>query len=66
MALFLKYLKQKRWLFAVGAAFALVFSVSFFLYRLPVEAVMYPTLLCTVIGLVILIFDFQRVKGQHK
>lgn len=66
MDLFLKYLKQKLWLFVVGGTFSLIFTVSFFLYHLPVEAVIYPTLLCAFIGLFILIFDFQRVKGQHK
>ena len=66
MDLFLKYLKQKLWLFVVGGTFSLIFSVSFFLYHLPVEAVIYPTLLCAFIGLLVLIFDFLRVKGRHK
>ena len=66
MDLFLKYLKQKLWLFVVGGTFSLIFSVSFFLYHLPVEAVIYPTLLCAFIGLLVLIFDFLRVKDRHK
>lgn len=66
MALFLKYLKQKLWLFVVGGIFSLIFTVSFFLYHLPVEAVIYPTLLCAFIGLFVLIFDFLRVKDRHK
>ena len=64
MDLFLKYLKQKLWLF--GGTFSLIFTVSFFLYHLPVEAVIYPTLLCAFIGLFVLIFDFLRVKDRHK
>lgn len=66
MDLFLKYLKQKLWLFVVGGTFSLIFTVSFFLYHLPVEAVIYPTLLCVFIGLFVLIFDFLRVKDRHK
>lgn len=66
MDLFLKYLKQKLWLFVVGGTFSLIFTVSFFLYHLPVEAVIYPTLLCAFIGLFVLIFDFLRVKDRHK
>lgn len=66
MDLFLKYLKQKLWLFVVGGIFSLIFTVSFFLYHLPVEAVIYPTLLCAFIGLFVLIFDFLRVKDRHK
>ena len=41
-------------------------TVSFFLYHLPIEAVIYPTLLCAFIGLFVLIFDFLRVKDRHK
>ena len=66
MNLFLKYLKQKLWLFVVGGTFSLIFTISFFLYHLPVEAVIYPTLLCAFIGLFVLIFDFLRVKDRHK
>ena len=66
MDLFLKYLKQKLWLFVVGGTFSLIFTISFFLYHLPVEAVIYPTLLCAFIGLFVLIFDFLRVKDRHK
>lgn len=66
MDLFLKYLKQKLWLFVVGGTFSLIFTVSFFLYHLPIEAVIYPTLLCAFIGLFVLIFDFLRVKDRHK
>ena len=66
MALFLKYLKQKRWIFIIGAAFALIFCACFFLYRLPVDAVLYPALLCAFIGILILIFDFLRVKQTHR
>ena len=50
----------------VGGTFSLIFTVSFFLYHLPVEAVIYPTLLCAFIGLFVLIFDFLRVKDRHK
>ena len=66
MQLFFKYLKHRRrslWTFFV---FALIFAVSFFLYRLPLEAVAYPALLCGVIGLVLLVFDFLRVKRKHE
>lgn len=46
--------------------FALIFAVSFFLYCLPVEAVIYPALLCAVIGLFLLVFDYLRVKRKHE
>ena len=66
MRLFFKYLKQKRRSVIACGVFALIFAVSFFLYRLPVEAVIYPALLCAVIGLFLLVFDYLRVKRKHE
>ena len=66
MELFLKYLKQKLGLFVVGMTFSLIFTVSFFLYHLPVEAVIYPTILCIFIGILVLIFDFMLKNAHHK
>ena len=66
MRLFFKYLKQKRRSVIACGVFALIFAVSFFLYRLPVEAVIYPVFLCAVIGLFLLGFDYLRVKRKHE
>lgn len=66
MNLFFKYLKQRRRISAVFAAFCVIFAVSFWLYHLPMDAVMYPVLLCSVIGIIICIFDYSRVKRKHK
>ena len=66
MKLFLRYLRQRRRLFIVGAVFCFIFAVSFLLYHLPIGAVIYPTLLCAVIGAVIMLFDFLRVKREHE
>lgn len=40
--------------------------ISFALYHLPVKAVAYPTLLCAVVGIILLASDFQRVKRKHE
>ena len=66
MRLFFKYLKQKRRMLWTGFAFALIFAVSFYLYRLPVEAAAYPALLCAVLGAVLLLLDFLRVRRKHQ
>lgn len=66
MKLFLQYLKQRRRLFIVGAVFCVLFAVSFLLYHLPIGAVIYPTLLCAAIGILIMVFDFLRVKREHE
>ena len=66
MKLFLRYLRQRLRLFIVGAVFCFVFAVSFLLYHLPIAAVLYPTLLCTALGILIMVFDFLRVKREHE
>lgn len=66
MELFLKYLKQKIWLFILDITFIIIFTISFFLYHLPVEAVIYPAILCAFIGFLALIFDFMLTNTRHK
>ena len=66
MRLFFKYLRQRRRRVILCGVFSLIFAVSFFLYRLPVEAVLYPALLCAALGLFLLILDFRKVKRKHK
>ena len=66
MKLFLQYLGQRRRIFIVDAAFCIIFAVSFLLYHLPIGAVIYPTLLCAALGILIMVFDFLRVKREHE
>ena len=66
MKLFLQYFKQRRRIFIVGIVFCVIFAVSFLLYHLPIAAVLYPTLLCTALGILIMVFDFLRVKREHE
>lgn len=65
MKLFFKYVKHRRGVFIIEGAFCLVFGCSFKLYHLPTEAVLYPTVLCFAIGIVVMIFDFIRIKRRH-
>lgn len=65
MKLFLQYLKQRWRGLVAGGFFIIIFSVTFVLYHLPIEAVLYPTALSVGIGLVLLILDFRRVKHRH-
>lgn len=62
----LQYLKQRSRIILVGAVFCLIFAGSFLLYHLPIGAVLYPTILCAAIGILIMIFDFLRVKREHE
>lgn len=66
MKLLLQYLKQRRRIFLVSILFCAIFAVSFLLYHLPIGAVIYPALLCTVAGIIIMVFDFTRVKREHE
>ena len=65
MPLFFRYLKQKRNLFLLLFLFVLIFSVVFYLYRFPLEAIAYPTMLCALVGLLFLAVDFFRFRSIH-
>ena len=66
MKLFLQYLKQRRRVYIVSAVFCIIFALSFLLYHLPIGAVIYPALLCAALGILIIVFDFLRVKREHE
>ena len=66
MKLFWQYLRQRRRIFIVGTVFCIIFAVSFLLYHMPIGAVIYPTLLCAALGILIMVFDFLRVKREHE
>ena len=46
MKLFLKYLRQHRLGLAAYFVFSAIFAFSFYLYALPLAAVLYPAALC--------------------
>ena len=60
------YLKQCRqgilFLLLAGA----IFFASFWLYHLPLRAVLYPTMLCLLLGAAFLVAGFLRVRKKHK
>lgn len=66
MKLFFSYLRQHRKGICAFALFTAVFSVTFYLYRLPLEAVCYPALLCLLFGTVFLVLDFSQVCRRHR
>lgn len=66
MNLFIQYLKQRRRLYAVGILFCIIFSVSFLLYHLPLEAVAYPSILCVIVAFILMVADFKRIEKKHK
>lgn len=63
--LFIHYIKQRKRGILAGVGFCLIFIVSFFLYHLPIKAVLYPSALCILFGFILMILDFQRVKRKY-
>ncbi|BAK81505.1 sensor histidine kinase [Candidatus Arthromitus sp. SFB-rat-Yit] len=65
MKLFLLYIKQHRKGILVWTLFCLFFIVSFILYRLPLKAVIYPSLICLIFGVVFICIGFLNKMRKH-
>lgn len=66
MKLFASYLRQRRGLLGLLAAFAVICAVVFALYGLPVQAVLYAGGLCLGLGLPALWLDFRKTARVHR
>lgn len=66
MALFFAYLKERLRVLSAFVLFFLIFLVTFALYRLPLPAVVYPTGLCLLLGLALLVWDYRKVLQKHR
>lgn len=66
MDLFGTYIRQRRKGIFLFVLFCAVFFLTFALYHLPIEAVLYPALLCMILGFVFLVVDFSQVKRKHR
>lgn len=65
MRFFLKYLKDRRFVIIAYIVFCCVFAVTFYLYHLPLLAVVYPSIICFLIGVVFIALDFRRAQKKH-
>lgn len=65
MKLFIKYLIEKRRLMLCGALFFSVFAICFLLYGLPLDAVLYPSIVCVFFLLLFTALDFLKVGREH-
>ncbi len=66
MKLFFDYLRSKTITLSAALIFFAVFTAFALLYRLPLPAFLYPVVLCAVLGVIILICDYLRVRETHK
>lgn len=66
MSFFKGYLKERWKRLLMLLLFACIFAFSFWVYRLPVRAVMYPCALCLLFGAVFVVYDMTKAYRRHK
>lgn len=66
MKIFGAYIKQKSKILLTILLFCIIFAIVFYLYKLPVEAVIYPSLLCILFGTILIVLDFAKIKRRYK
>ena len=66
MRLFSAYIKDRKIVIIAFLLFSAIFALSFFLYRLPLEAVLYPTVLNSILMIVMAAMDFGKVKKKQR
>lgn len=64
--IFQKWLRSRRTVVSVFFMFACLLAASFYLYRLPLRAVLYPAGLCAALGLLLLAIDYAGTVRRHK
>lgn len=63
---FLPYLRERRRVALAFVLFSLIFLFTFWLYHLPLGAVVYPALLCGLAGLCFLAQDYRAACQRHR
>lgn len=66
MDFYRRYLRQHRKGILVFLLFCMIFLIVFALYRIPVGAVLYPMLLCSLLGVFFLAEDYVRAQKKHE
>lgn len=66
MKIFGAYIKQKSKILLIILLFCIIFAIVFYLYKLPIEAVIYPSLLCILFGTILIVLDFAKIKRRYK
>lgn len=66
MELLKAYIKARQRVLTALILFAAIFLISFALYRLPLAAVLYPGMLCLLLGILYFVLDYTRVRNKHR
>lgn len=45
--------------------FTFIFFIVFYLYNLPVDTILYATIICSVIGIILVLYDFYKYYSKH-
>ena len=65
MKLWGKYIVQYKMQMLIYALFCAIFLAVFGLYHLPLGAVLYPALLCAILGMAFMGMDYRKVYQRH-
>jgi hypothetical protein len=64
--LLILYLKERKHSMIMSLVFILIFAVIFLLYRIPVEIVLYPAIICLVIWIIYTNINFYKYCKGHE
>ena len=64
--MFIKYIKQYKWIGLLFVIFAVIFWTVLFLYNSNTEAVLYATILCIFVAGIFMMLHFNRFIKKHK
>lgn len=64
--LIMQYIYEKRRYLVMQAVFIAVFLAAFLLYHLPAAVILYPAVLCLILGIFFIIPDFIGFAGKHR
>lgn len=66
MTFLLAFLKDKRYTLLFALLSLLVLCISFLLYHLPLQAVVYPCIVCAAVGLGFLCMEYLQAAKRHR
>lgn len=61
----ISYCKDRINHLLIYSIFIFVFFIVFYLYNLPLETILYATLICLVIGIILIIYDYYKYYSKH-
>lgn len=66
MEFFVSYMKEKKGGILAFFLFCAIFAAAFYLYDLPLGAVLYPAAVCAVVGAALLARGYLKALGKHR